>query len=447
MGDLEIKLITTTYKENKLETSCTTKGFCEDKGIEMQVVNIYPQVGYQVFDGFGGAITEASGYAFSRMSKANQKRILDAYFGKEGNNYKIVRTHMDSCDFSLDQYEAMSDPTDTEFKSFNLDRDEKYILPLLREAQETVGESLSIMLTPWSPPSFMKTNEQRVRGGALKKEYREFWAEYICRYIKEYIRRGFSVKMLTIQNEPNATQSWDSCLYTAEEEKEFLRDYLYPAQVKNNLEHVEVSIWDHNKERVFERACTIIDEETDKMVQGVAFHWYTGNHFDAVKLTRERFPDKKLIHTEGCVEYSRFSDQGQLKNAQMYAYDILGNINAGMNAFIDWNIILDEKGGPNHVGNYCDAPIMCDTVNDKVQEKLSYTYIGHFSRYIQPGARRIASTKYTDKLSIVSLKNPDGTIVVVFLNCSKENVPVKLRLNGQVAEIEIPEKSIVTGLI
>jgi glucosylceramidase len=131
----------------------------------------------------------------------------------------------------------------------------------------------------------------------------------------------------------------------------------------------------------------------------------------------------------------------------MYAYDIIGNINAGMNAFIDWNILLNEEGGPNHVSNFCDAPIMCDTENDIVQDKLSYTYIGHFSRYIEPGAKRIASTKYTDKLDVVSLKNPNGSIVIVLLNRSLEEVPVALRLGGLMTEFSVPASSIVTGVI
>ena len=95
------------------------------------------------------------------------------------------------------------------------------------------------------------------------------------------------------------------------------------------------------------------------MIDGFAFHWYSGDHFDAVRLVREQYPDKRLIFTEGCIEYS-FRDKDQLKNAQIYAHDMIGNFNAGMNLFFDWNIVLDEKGGPNHVSNLCDAPIMCN---------------------------------------------------------------------------------------
>ncbi|MCU9613067.1 glucosylceramidase [Caldibacillus lycopersici] len=444
---MTLKLVTTTYKENKKETTESTVEFTQDNNVEMKVVNVYPDLEYQTFDGFGGAITEASGYTFSLMSEGSQQKLVDAYFGENGNRYNIVRTHIDSCDFSVGQYEAMSDPEDTEFQSFTLARDEKYVLPLLQRAKETANQPLDIMLSPWSPPAFMKTNGKRVHGGKLKPEYRAFWAEYIAHYIKEYRAKGYPVKMLTIQNEPNAIQTWDSCQYTDQEEKEFLRDFLYPALQKNGLGDVDVLIWDHNKERMYERAAAIIDEATDHMVDGVAFHWYTGDHFDAIQLVREKFPDKKLIFTEGCVEYSRFSDAGQLVYAQMYAHDIIGNINAGMNAFIDWNIILDQQGGPNHVSNFCNAPIMCDTETDTIFENLSYTYIGHFSRYIQPGAKRIAATKYTDKLEITALKNPDGTVVIVLLNRSEEDLPVSLRLNGQVSHFTVQANSINTGIL
>lgn len=445
MEIMNLKLVTTIYQDHVKKTLEESKRFSIDTGIEMKAVNLYPQMEYQTFDGFGGAITEAAGHTFSLMSETNQKRLLDAYFGENGNRYNLLRTHIDSCDFSISQYAALNKSDDPEFNSFSLARDEKYIIPFIKEAVKTAGKSLPVMLSPWSPPSFMKTNGQRSAGGSLKPEFRQLWAEYICHYIQQYRSRGIKVEMVTIQNEPNAVQTWDSCVYSAEQEKEFLRDYLYPSFVKSGLEDMEIHIWDHNKERMFERASTVIDEATDKMIRGVAFHWYSGDHFDAIRLVREKFPDKKLIFTEGCVEYSRFSEAGQLEHAQMYAHDIIGNINAGMNAFIDWNLILNKEGGPNHVGNYCDAPIMCDTENDIIQEKLSFTYIGHFSRYIQPGAKRIGSTKYTDKLDVVAMKNPDHSLVVVLLNRSQEEIPLVLRIGGQVAEINVPANSIVTG--
>lgn len=440
-----MKIITTTYENNQKKTVVTEKELRNGEG-GMQCVNIYPEIEYQTFLGFGGAITEAAGYAFSKLSKHNQERILDCYFSKEGNGYQMVRTHIDSCDFSLGVYSAMTDPEDKEMKSFTLDREEQYILPLLRAAQDKSGELLDLMLSPWSPPAFMKTNGEKVHGGKLKPEYREFWAEYICRYIKEYEKKGFGISRVTIQNEPAAVQSWDSCIYTAEEEKEFLRDYLHPALVKNGLSHIKINIWDHNKERMYERARAIIDQDTDAFVDGVAFHWYSGDHFEAINITHKAFPDKQLIFTEGCVEYSRFGTN-QLHNAQMYAHDIIGNLNGGMTGFIDWNILLDEKGGPNHVGNYCDAPIMIDTKQDTFEIKLSCDYIGHFSRYIKKGAKRIAFSKYTSELEMTAFKNPDASIVLVLLNRTQRELPATFDLGGKIFHEVIRGNTIVTAVI
>jgi glucosylceramidase len=444
---MNLRYMVTTCPNNKVDTQEEQILFQQEQDEEMPFVNLYPEHRYQSFEGFGGAITEASGYAFSKMSEEKQNEVLQAYFGADGNRYRFARMAIDSCDFSLGNYSAVTDAGDDELSTFSLERDEQYILPLLRKAQEVLGQPIEIMLSPWSPPAFMKSNGAKNGGGFLNPEYRALWARYLCRYVREYRKMGFSVTMLTIQNEPKAAQRWDSCLYTAEQEKAFLRDFLYPELMKSGLEDVQVCIWDHNKERVFDRAQAIIDQETDKMVQGIAFHWYSGDHFDTLRLTREVFPDKKLIFSEGCVEYSRFAEENQLAHAQMYAHDIIGNLNAGMNVSLDWNIILDEKGGPNHVGNYCEAPIMCDTKNDTVIKNASYTYIRHFSRFIQPGAQRIAASTYTDKLEITAFRNPDDTITAVLLNRTDSVVPVSIRLAGQLAPFAVPANAIVTALI
>ncbi|MDF2943061.1 MAG: glucosylceramidase [Herbinix sp.] len=440
-----MKIITTTYENKEKKTLIQEAELCNGEG-GMQCVNVYPDIEYQTFLGFGGAITEAAGYAYSKLSKDNQEKVLAHYFGEEGNCYHMIRSHIDSCDFSLGVYSAMTDPMDLEMKSFTLQQEEQYILPLIIAAQNKSGELIDLMLTPWSPPAFMKTNGEKVHGGKLKPEYREFWAEYICRYIKEYEKRGLQVNRLTIQNEPAAVQSWDSCLFTAEEEKEFLRDYLYPSLVKNGLSRVKINIWDHNKERLYERARTIIDQDTASMVDGVAFHWYSGDHFEQLQITRDAFPGKELIFTEGCVEYSRFGTN-QLQNAQMYAHDIIGNLNGGMTGSMDWNILLDEKGGPNHVGNFCDAPIMVDTQNDTFEVKLSFDYIGHFSKYIKKGAKRIAFSKYTKQLEMTAFKNLDGSIVLVLLNREQQDLPVTFDLVGKIFHLVIAGETIVTAVI
>lgn len=440
---------TTTHLEEGT-TVQTRRGLTfeqDSEGVENQVINLYPQVQFQTMEGFGGAITDAAGYVYSLMAPEQRKELMETYFSAEKMKYGIVRIHMDSCDFATEMYEAMSDPADRNMDSFSFERTEKYIMPMLADAQKTAGKHLKLMLSPWSPPVFMKTNGARKNGGSIKPEYRAFWAEYICRYIKEFQKRGYEVQRISLQNEPKAVQTWDSCVYTAAEEKEFLKDFMYPALQKNGLEHIEVFIWDHNKERVFERVSEIVDEDTRGMVSGVAFHWYSGDHFEALDMVRGQFPDMKMIISESCIEYTKYESGDDQKNAGRLSHEIIGDLNGGMCAFYDWNLLLDEEGGPNHVGNFCHAPFLFDRKKKVLMPQLIQKHFNHFSHYIDAGAKRIGFSKYTDSIDVTAFQNPDGKLVVIMLNRSENVRPVVLRLNGQVAELHLLPNSIGTGVI
>lgn len=438
---------TTTFENNIKQIHMEETVFVPDTGIENQVVNLYPQVKGQTFEGFGGAFTDSAGYIYAQMSKKDQQEMIHTYYDEDKLNYRLGRMHMDSCDFSMELFQAVNDSEDIAFESFSLERTEKYMLPLLRDVQEAVGRPVELMVSPWSPPAFMKTNGERCHGGKLKPECRGAWAEYLCRYIKELRAAGCKVVRMSLQNEPAAVQTWDSCVYTVEEEKIFLRDFMYPALVKNGLEDIEIFIWDHNKERVFERACTIVDETTDHMVAGFAYHWYSGDHFEALGLLEQKFPGKKMILSEACIEYSKYSADDYLANAQKYAHDIIGNLNHGMTAFYDWNLILDQVGEPNHVGNFCDAPYLYHLEEKRLMERNTLSYIRHFSHYIQPGAVRIGYSKYTDEIDVTAFENPDGTLAAVILNRTDKEMPVVFRLNGQTAEIQVRAQAIETVVI
>ena len=408
------------------------------RGIESQVVNIYPELSYETFEGFGGAVTEAAGYIYSLMNDEQKKKVIETYFSPEKMNYRLVRVHMDSCDFSLGLYEAMSNSEDTELKSFSFERTEKYILPMLEYAKKTAGENLKLMLTPWSPPAFMKTNGKRTGGGKLKPEYRKLWAEYICRYIREFQNRGFEVQRISIQNEPKAVQTWDSCLFTAEEEKSFLRDFLYPTMKSHGFENIEVFIWDHNKERIYERVRDTVDEETREMVSGAAFHWYSGDHFEGLELVRRLYPELKLIMSESCLEYSIFDEKNIESVTNKLCHEIIGDLNHGMCAFYDWNLLLDEKGGPNHVGNYCHAPFLYDVEKKKLLPQKTQEQYEMFSHFICPGSVRVQTTKFTEQIDTVAYRTPDGRIVLILLNKGKELEAVNIRLGKMVGSLLLP---------
>lgn len=411
----------------------------------MQLVSLFPEIRRQEIRGFGGAITESAAWCYGHLSQEQKRELLEACYGESGLRYRMGRTHVNSCDFSVSNYAAVTDAQDTAFETFTLAREEEWLLPLLRAAVKKTGGTLELLLSPWSPPAFMKTNGEMNHGGKLKPQYRQAWAEYLVKFIREYEKAGVRIDTLTVQNEPEAVQTWDSCVYTAQEERDFVRDHLGPTMEKAGLGHVGIFIWDHNKEAAYRRAKAVLDDaDAARYVRGTAVHWYTGDHFRNLALIRERYPDKEIFFTEGCVEYSRFADSGEIPRAEMYAHDIIGNLNHGVSAFLDWNLILDAQGGPNHVGNYCAAPIMAKEDWSGFEKRLSYYYIGHFSRYIQPGARRIEHSEYSDDVETAAFWNPDGSKTVVLLNRRDRSREVNLGEDGTGVSLTLDAHSIVT---
>jgi len=289
----------------------------------------------------------------------------------------------------------------------------------------------------------MKTNGMMNNGGKLKPEYRQAWADYYVRYIQEYGQEGIPIWGLTVQNEPEATQTWDSCIYTGEEERDFVRDYLGPTLHDAGLGKVKVIVWDHNRDRLFERAKAVLDDpKAAHYVWGVGFHWYCGDHFDNVQLTHDAYPDKHLIFTEGCQEAG--PHLGSWDTGERYAHSIINDLNRWTEAWVDWNMVLDETGGPNHVGNFCSAPIIADTQAGEIRYQSSYYYIGHFSRFIRPGARRVACAKTLDSLEASAFLNVDGTVAVVVLNRTEKAFDFVLKSQGLQAKASVLARGIKT---
>lgn len=440
-----MKIITTNYEKQifwQEEIREAEKIGC------MNLVKPYPDCRRQQMKGFGGAFTEAAGYCYGRLSREKQEEFLRAYFGKEGLSYNLGRTHINSCDFALENYDALPagyEPGDGLSGALDLTRAKRYVMPLVRDAGKVSGGRIDFLLSPWSPPACMKTNGEMNHGGEVKPECRGLWAGYMAEYIKALKKEGLSIRYLTVQNEPEAAQVWDSCVYHAKEEMEFVRDYLYPALEEAGLSDVKILVWDHNKEIVFDRASEIFsDEKAASMVYGIAVHWYTGDHFQGLSLVKERYPEKELFFTEGCVEYGRFMDFSETAKAEMYAHDMIGNFNHGVSAFFDWNLLLDAEGGPNHAGNFCAAPVMLTEDGQDFEKRLSYYYIGHFSRYVEKGACVIPVTTYSGDLEACGFLNPSGERVLVLLNRRDRELPVTVGEQERGTELAVAPHSIVT---
>jgi glucosylceramidase len=400
---------------------------------------------FQTIEGFGGAFTEAVADTFYRLPPDVRAEILRAYFDTAGGHgYSLCRTPINSCDFSLGNYAYAEVPGDVELKNFSIEHDRQKLIPMIREAERTAGRSLQLLASPWSPPAWMKTNGQMNRGGKLKPEYREAWARYYIRYVQEYTGEGLTIWGLTVQNEPMAVQTWESCIYTAEEERNFVRDFLGPAlEQAGLLGRVRLLVWDHNRDLLYERARAVYDDpEAARFVWGAAFHWYMGDHFHNVGLTHEAFPDKQLFFSEGCVEGGPHADEWE--TGERYGRSMMADLNCWTAGWTDWNLLLDMRGGPNHKGNYCSAPILADVHRGKIHYQSSYYYIGHFTRFIRPGARRIACASALDDLETSAFLNPDGQIAAVVLNRSEKTIPFLLSYQGLTAGAKSPAHSITT---
>jgi len=445
-----------TAKDTTLRLTQTSDARFEDfdQPFETQVcIFIDPSRTFQTMTGIGGALTDASAEVFSKLPEATQKEVLTSYYDqKKGIGYTFARTNIASCDFSSDSYGYLAE-NDSLLSSFNIDHDKKFRIPLIKKAIIAAGGKLPLFVSPWSPPAWMKDNNSLIHGGKLLRKYANTWAAHYVKYIKALESQGIPVWGLSVQNEPMANQKWESCIYTATEERDFIKNFLGPTLRKNGMSGKKLIAWDHNRDLVYQRASTLLnDPESARYIWGIGFHWYetwTGSamQFENLKRVKEAFPDKNLIFTEGCVEKFSPDRTSDWSLGEKYGYSMVNDFNCGTVAWTDWNILLDEKGGPNHVGNFCFAPIHADTQTGKLIYTNSYYYIGHFSKFIKPGAKRISCSTNRDKLQATAFVNPDGKIIVVVLNTSDEKLPFKLSITDKAVSVVSLPHSIITVII
>jgi glucosylceramidase len=394
-------------------------------------VFVNPAKEFQSFLGVGGAITDASAEVFASLSNDRQEELLRAYFSEDGINYNIIRTSIHSSDFGLGSHTYIEEGDET-LETFSIDMDKEKRIPMIKRAASIIDKDLVFYASPWSPPAFMKTNNHMLRGGKLLPQYYQTWADYFVKFIQAYETEGIPVWGVTIQNEPMATQRWESCIYSAEEERDFLKNNLGPAFDRAGFQDKNIVVWDHNRDLISHRANTIFeDPEAAKYAWGIGFHWYetwTGGDakYDNLKNINASFPTKKLLFTEGCQEGFDANHYERWSNAERYGSSMINDFNSGTVGWTDWNILLDEKGGPNHVENFCFAPIHANTKTNELIYTPTYYYIGHFSKFIQPRAKRVSTTVSRSTLESTSFRNPDGRIITIVMNKTDEPIAYTL---------------------
>jgi glucosylceramidase len=402
---------------------------------------------FQQIEGFGGAFTESSAVNWLALGADRRREVLEAYFDPaRGHGYSLCRVHMGSCDFALGNYAHVEVPGDLALASFSINRDRQALLPFIHAAQRVAGAPIKLLASPWSPPGWMKTTGRMNDGGQLRPECRSAWARCYVRFIKSYEAEGVPIWGVSVQNEPMATQRWDSCLYTAEEERDFVRDFLGPELEAAGLGQVKIVIWDHNRDLMVERANTVYsDSAAARYVWGTGFHWYGEDCFDHVQQVHDAWPDKQLLFTEGCQEGG--PHHGSWELGERYARSMINDLNRWTVGWIDWNLLLDHQGGPNHVGNFCSAPIHTNEARDGFSLQSSYYYIGHFARFMRPGARRVLCAASRQDIEATAFRNVDGSSSVVVMNRTGQSQRFALRIDDATIATELPPRSIASYLV
>jgi len=452
----QVKVYTTAqntkYRLSQTATLTFKSGNVQPLETETNIF-VNPEKRFQTVVGIGGALTDASAETYARMSKAQQQELCKAYYDPvAGIGYTLARTSIGSCDFSSDSYSYIADQ-DITLKTFNVEHDKQFRIPLIKQAIAAAGGRLPLYVTPWSPPAWMKSNNNLVRGGKLLPQYRQAWANHYIKFISTYEALNIPIWGLSVQNEPMANQTWESCIFTAEDERDFIKQYLGPTLVKQGMAGKKLIAWDHNRDLLYQRAGTILsDPEAAKYIWGIGYHWYetwTGGTmlFDNEKLVHESFPEKNLIFTEGCIEKFQLDKIGDWWLGERYGHSMINDFNSGTTAWTDWNILLDEKGGPNHASNFCFAPVHFNTQTKELVYTNMYYYLGHFSKFIRPGAKRIISSSSRDLLQTTAFQNTDGSIAVIVMNQSDKEVPYRLLMKGKNTETTSLPHSISTLIL
>ncbi len=430
----------------------------------------------QRVSGFGGAFTESSAHLLFNLSPEKRLDVVNKYFDESGANYSLCRTHMNSCDFSLDHYSYAPIAGDTFLDSFSIQPDLDDIVPMIQLAQQASKSGFRIIASPWTAPPWMKDNGDWY-GGQLLPEFSSTWADFFVRYDEAYAKMGIDIWAYTVENEPLGNDSnWESMHYTPESMGAFIKNDLGPTFNENDVD-AHILVYDQNRgEELVEWSKVLLeDKELEPFIYGTAVHWYTSTidwMGESLTETHEVAPEKHIIHTEGCIdaEVPHWKDDAWYwsKNATdwgfdwapeedkvdhpkyvptyRYARDMIGCLNNWVEGWVDWNMVLDRTGGPNLADNWCIAPVIVDTASDEVYYTPLYFIMSHFSKYIRPGAK-VLSVDQQGELLVAAVKNENGSIACVVLNQPSEKQEFAININGEISYHIIDGQAIQTIVI
>ena len=440
-------------------------------------IKIIPEQEFQSITGFGGAFTESSAYLLNKLSKKNRDTIIKAYFSKEGANYSLTRTHMNSCDFSLTQYSYSPVEDDMMLEHFTIKEDKDDLIPMIKDAMEVSEDGFKIFASPWTAAPWMKDNKKWV-GGKLLPKYYDTWALFFSKYVDAYKAEGIPIWGFTVENEPHGNgNNWESMHFSPEEMTDFVQNHLGPKLEADGKGNKIILGYDQNRAGLKEWVDVMYaTEESSKYYDGTAIHWYESTYDffpEALQYAHNKAPNKYLIETEGCVdsEVPKWQDDRwywskeatdwgwdwasvedkhlhpKYSPVNRYARDIIGCLNNWVDGWVDWNMVLNRQGGPNWFKNWCVAPVIVDPEADEIYFTPLYYIMAHFSKYIRPDAKVIGVNNTDKELMVAAAKNPDNSIAVVIFNEGSTDKNFTLNLNKKYVDIMIRAQAIQTIML
>ncbi len=404
-------------------------------------VEVNEQKTLQTMDGFGFALTGGSAALIDALPTNQKNTLLKEIFGNgpDGLGLSYIRISMGASDLDATVFSYCDLPkgeTDAELKHFNLSQDTLHLIPIIQAALK-INPRLRIMASPWSPPIWMKSNGFSM-GGHLLKQYYDSYALYFAKYIKAMKSKGITIHSLTMQNEPEHGGNNPSLLMDAEEQRVFLRDHLGPLLAKENIK-TDIFLFDHNADHPNYPISILDDSKAKAYAAGSAFHLYLGNE-SALSKVHEAHPDKKLYFTEQWTGAKGSFDGDLFWHTE---HIVIGTINNWSSAVIEWNLAANAKYEPHTPGGCTECKGAFTIQGVEISRNVSYYIIGHISKFVPAGSKRIESSSSNDLIKTSSFITPNGKKVTIVLNAGALN-NISLKNKQQNYSITLPAGSVST---
>ena len=406
------------------------------------IIQINMDSSFQAIDGFGFTLTGGSALHIYNMEAKERKKLLTKLFSIEGNNIgisylrvSIGASDLDAAPFSYN--DLPSGETDEALVNFSIEEDHKCLIPVLKEILEIVPD-IKILGSPWSPPSWMKTNRD-TRGGSLKPEYYATYAQYFVKYIQAMQSESIAIDAVTVQNEPLHPGNNPSLLMLAEQQTEFIKNYLGPAFKKAGIK-TKIILYDHNADRPDYPITILDDPEAKKYIDGSAFHLYAGK-IDTLSKVHEAHPDKNLYFTEQWIGAPGDFPKELAWHTKTL---IIGATRNWCKTVLEWNLANDPDMQPHTDRGGCDRCLGAVTINgNEVSRNPAFYIIAHASKFVRPGSVRIASN-LLKSLPNVAFRTQEGNIVLIVFNDAKIEQKFQIEIGAYLYNASLPSKSVST---